>query len=477
LAVSFEYGHILAVFGRISLKFGRIHCIIGRIMKTQEEKKQLLLSVLQARDAPVSLLELMPLLGPDFSDRSVRRWLSEMTEQHLVIKTGQKRGTLYQARLATKGLIFSPAAQAEVDRISKPLFERPPVTYHKDWLEQYEPNTTFYLSAEHLSFLQSCGQRDFAHDPAGTYAKKIYNRLLIDLSYNSSRLEGNTYSLLDTEKLILEGVVNEDKLDEEKIMILNHKETIRHLVDSIGKIHVDFNEICTLHYLLSDGLVPNQYAGKLRDHGVRISASTYVPLENKALLEKQLTIICQKATNISNPFEQSFFLLVHLAYLQAFTDVNKRTSRLSSNIPLIKQNLVPLSFNAINKEEYTSATLAVYELNNTMPLEDLYCFSYGKSCQEYDVTVDSLGFDEVRVRFRRQRRDVVQQIVLRLLKGTAQKSFIREQAQQFIPSKYQARFINCIEEDLQEISPQRIIGMGITLEQLEQWQRKLQKRV
>lgn len=92
--------------------------------------------------------------------------------------------------------------------------------------------------------------------PAGTYAHQLYNRLLIDLSYNSSRLEGNTYSLLDAPRLLLEGKSAEGKLDEEKIMILNHKEAIAHLLRNAGRIHIDTNEICTLHYLLSDGLVP-----------------------------------------------------------------------------------------------------------------------------------------------------------------------------------------------------------------------------
>lgn len=114
-------------------------------------------------------------------------------------------------------------------------------------------------------------------DPAGTHAHQIFNRLLIDLSYNSSRLEGNTYSLLDTQRLVLEGSSAEGKLDEEKIMILNHKEAIRYLVDNAHRLDVDEQTICTLHYLLSDGLVEARYAGKVRDHGVRIGGSTYVP--------------------------------------------------------------------------------------------------------------------------------------------------------------------------------------------------------
>ena len=199
------------------------------------------------------------------------------------------------------------------------------------------------------------GQRGIDNNSAGAYAKKIYHRLLIDLSYNSSRLEGNTYSLLDTERLIFEGAARADKLDEEKIMILNHKEAIRHLVDGAPKIQIDFNEICTLHYLLSDGLITPPHSGNIRDSGVRIGGSTYIPLENKIEIERLLYLICEKAQIIQDPFECSLFLLTHIAYLQPFIDVNKRTSRLSANIPLITHNLVPLSFNDVEKEDYNTA--------------------------------------------------------------------------------------------------------------------------
>jgi Fic family protein len=195
-------------------------------------------------------------------------------------------------------------------------------------------------------------------------------------------------------------------------MILNHKEAIRYLVDNAPKLEVNRNTICTLHYLLSDGLVKPQDAGKVRRYPVRIGGSVYSPFEDTKRLEIQLEKIATKAALIEDPFEQSIFLLIHISYLQAFADVNKRTARLSANIPLIKGNLVPLAFSDVQKEDYLSAMIAIYELQDARPLVDLYAYSYMRTCAAYDTTVKAIGFDEARVRYRQERRSVVRAVIL-----------------------------------------------------------------
>lgn len=437
---------------------------------TNQPKKMAVLSVLKAHDTDLSLLDLLALLGPDYSERTVRRWLAEMIANGQVIKTGKKRSTRYQIiESSEKKIPFNEDSLKSINYLSRPLFERTPVTYHAEWLDSYLPNKTSYLKKELLNQLHQLVDQNKKDLPAGTYARKIYNRLLIDLSYNSSRLEGNTYSLLDTERLILEGEGAPGKMDEEKIMILNHKEAIAYLINNAQKITTDFNTICTLHYLLSDGLVPVQYSGKIRNHGVRISGSTYVPWENPDKLKEQLQMICQKAFLINDPFEQSFFLITHLAYLQAFTDVNKRTSRLSANIPLIKHNLIPLSFNDISKNDYQTAMIAIYELNDINLLIELFSHSYKRTCQMYAVTLEAINYDEVRVRYRQQRRNIVSHIISHGLKAQAMKLYIFEEARKDIDAQDQVAFIEDVEEDLREISQERIAGLGITAEQLNAW--------
>ena len=392
-----------------------------------------------------------------------------MISEGVVIKEGSKKATRYKAAIISEPVIFNERSITAINYVRQPIFMRTPVAYNKEWLAQYQLNKTFYLTEKQRERMHAHGQRGSEKNSAGTYARKIYNKLLIDLSYNSSRLEGNTYSLLDTERLILEGTSAEDKLDGEKIMILNHKEAIRHLIDLAPKIKIEFNEICTLHFLLSDGLIPTHYSGKMRDHGVRIGASTYIPLENKLELEDQLNKICQIASQILDPFEQSFFLLTHIAYLQAFTDVNKRTSRLSANIPLIQNNLVPLSFNDIKKDDYNSAMICVYEMNDVTPLAELYYFSYFRSCQYYDVTAETIGYDEVRVRYRQIRREIIRHIILNKLVAKNLDDYIQLQKSNVIPEMDRQRFLITVIDDLAEINIHRIAGLGVSEEQLKEW--------
>ncbi|MBS4171526.1 hypothetical protein NEOC95_002276 [Neochlamydia sp. AcF95] len=210
-----------------------------------------------------------------------------MISEGLLERIGQKRGTKYYAiQLAKREMskassCFGTASTKAIQQVRRPLYERTPLAYNDQWFEAYQPNITFYLSLDDRRQLQKAGQRSKQEDPAGTYAHQIFIRLLIDLSYNSSRLEGNTYSLLDTQRLVLEGTSAEGKLDEEKIIILNHKEAIRYMVDNAPRLEVTEQTICTLHYLLSDELVEARYAGKIRDHGVRLGGSTYIPFEDK----------------------------------------------------------------------------------------------------------------------------------------------------------------------------------------------------
>ncbi|MEN9654295.1 MAG: hypothetical protein RL235_407, partial [Chlamydiota bacterium] len=220
------------------------------------DNKMAVLRQLGLESEPISLPKLMCELGEGFKERSVRRWLHLLVAEGTVRKIGQRRGTKYVVAGRSEDTkedissCFSSASLKVIEFVKRPLFERHPVAYADDWFDSYQPNSSYYLPATLRQQLQASGGRANAHDPAGTYAHQIFNRLIIDLSYNSSRLEGNTYSLLDTERLLLHGDIAEGKLDEERAMILNHKEAIRYLVDNAPKIEVCRNVICTLHFLL-----------------------------------------------------------------------------------------------------------------------------------------------------------------------------------------------------------------------------------
>ena len=451
------------------------------------DRKLAVLEELRARSEALSLPELLALLPSGFAERSVRRWLSELENEGRVAKTGRKRGTRYRALAESSAespaagqgataqtpatpqpIRFGQTAQAAAAYVSQPLFQRAPVAYDADWLAAYEPNRSAYFPASAAAELAAQGQRAPLGDPAGTYARRIYDRLLIDLSHHSSRLEGNTYSLLDTERLLIDGRPADGKLDLETVMILNHKEAIRHLVEQSVPRGVSYDEILTLHFLLSDALVASEHSGSIRDHSVRVSGSAYVPLEDAVRLERQMRSVAEKAAAIADPYEQSLFLLVHITYLQAFADVNKRTARLCANLPLLRQNLVPLSFNAVDRDDYATAVLAIYERKAPQPMAELYAASYLRTCAQYDATVEASGFDAVRVRYRQQRRQAVAGIVADVAFGEALAERVRAAAAEVAAEDRQA-FVEDLHEDLAALSPARIAGLGITQRQLRVW--------
>jgi len=260
--------------------------------------------------------------------------------------------------------IFSRASQQLFRLVTAPLYTRKPVTYSEAWVESYVPSRTYYLSSESREQLRMRGKRPAIHGRAGTYIQRIYNRLLIDLSYNSARLKG--------------------KPNAERIVILNHKEAI--------------------HYLLADSLVAPGFAGQIRAAGIAVGGTTYSPLEGEERLSRLMAGLLDKARQINDPFEQSLFLLGHLSYLQAFVDVNKRMARLACIIPLITCDYVPQSFIDVDKNDYLKALIGWYEFNDVSALADLYSWSYLRACEHYDTSMQVIGFDEIAALYRPQRR-------------------------------------------------------------------------
>jgi Fic family protein len=454
------------------LQNGRICGNVGRM-----HKKMAVLRQLSLESEPIGLPQLLEKLGAGFAERTVRRYLAE---DGTVKKIGRKRGTKYyiadspwshsgQALLLEENLEwFSQESLPIIEQVRRPICLRTPVAYNEDWVDSYEPNQTFYIPLHHRKELYKEGKRSKHNAPAGTYAHQVFNRLLIDLSYNSSRLEGNSYSMLETKQLLLQGKSAEGKLDEEKAMILNHKEAIRYLVDTAHRIEVSFETICTLHFLLSDGLMERYHSGIVRDYGVFIGQSTYMPCEGQKRLQIRLESILKKAALIEDPYEQSLFLLIHISYLQAFGDVNKRTARLSANISLIKNNLVPLSFNDVEKDSYISAMIAVYELQDIRPILDLYLFSYRRTCFLYNATVETFGFDEVRIRLRQERRTLIREIILQQLTNIPMEKYIASESLKVAPEDRRF-FVEDTLEDLNSLNKSSLVGLGITVEEFEKW--------
>lgn len=296
-----------------------------------------------------------------------------------------------------------------------PYAQRAPARYRREFLDRYLPSKTPYLSAQDLERLYRAGRVSMGPAPAGTYARRVYERFMIDLSYASSKLEGNTYSLLETERLLKFGEESSGKDRKEAVMILNHKEAVRFLVDNLAAIDLARRELLDIHALLSNGLLGDPaYSGRLRRSVVKIAGSAYMPLENPTQIEEEFDVLLAKLAAIEDPFEKAFCLVVFLPYLQAFEDVNKRTSRVAANIPLLKHDLCPLSFLTVEEKDYVDGTLGVYELNDVSLLKHAFVEGYVRSADNYryvraevdEVSVGALEYrPQVREAVRRSVRE------------------------------------------------------------------------
>jgi Fic family protein len=355
------------------------------------------------------------------------------------------------------------------DAVGEPIVARSPVGYRREFLGEYQPNVTAYLSPALTRHLHELGRTPDGERPAGTYARDIFNRLLIDLSWSSSRLEGNTYSLLDTERLLRDGKTPAGKDAKETQMILNHKAAIEMLVDSAAEIGVNRFTLLNLHALLADNLLEDRReAGRLRARPVGISGSTYLPLAIPQLIESEFAQLIDKAAAVRDPFEQSLFLMAQLPYLQPFVDVNKRTSRLAANIPLIRDNVVPLSFIDVPEQAYVDGLLGVYELNRIELLRDVFVWAYERSCRRYKTVRDSLPEpDPFRLAYRQTLIDLIGEIVRG--KRTATPQRVTALAASRVPKRDLARLVALTLEELEGLHEGNIARFRIRPSELQAW--------
>lgn len=237
-------------------------------------------------------------------------------------------------------------------------------------------------------------------------------------------------------------------------------------------LEADETAIRTLHYLLADSLAAPGDAGQIRSDSVSVSVSgtTYAPIDGRDRLTRLLLLLLEKARAILDPFEQSFFLLVHISYLQAFVDVNKRTARLASIIPLIRGDYVPQSFVEVDPDSYLKATIAVYELNEVGPLADLYAWSYRRSCQRYDTTAQVVGFREVAALYRQSRRALVADLVRAKVAPDEVAHWIASHVPANVEPQHREEFVSDVLAEVQHLDASRIGVLEITRQELEAWQ-------
>ena len=436
---------------------------------------------LSSADIYAQLKQISPAKAPVY--RTVGRKLLALVKEGKIVRSGKARAVKYRrpaetpvlntAYDAKQSVPISDESKAVQDYVRRPIQEREPVEYKRTFLESYIPNHTYYLPDRIRQDLYSIGEIRPTALPAGsTYQPETVNRLLVDLSWASSRLEGNTYSRIDTENLVEKGIYAAGKDRVEATMILNHKRAIEMLLNNAE--HIDYNmyTFMGLHGLLSSNLLGDPAdSGRLRKKIVEIGGSAYSPMGVPQVVEEYVRMFLAKARDIEDPYEQSFFTMVHLPYLQPFTDVNKRSARLGANIPLIKNRLCPLSFIDVPDRDYIEGNLGVYELNDTNLLQDVYVWAYERSCRRYNVLreKDRTGDpDPFRLRYERALAAVVGRIVKEQLEPTD--ACMAGLAQGRVPANDIHQFADLVNTELQNLHMGLLLRNGISLEEFNAWE-------
>jgi Fic/DOC family len=426
------------------------------------------------------------------SKRTLQRRLSKFIKTGQVRSTGEARAVRYRRNEIPGSLEASPGAPtanqvgeihipispagAELrDRVRRERTHREPVGYQREFLDLYRPNETRYLSPDVIDHLRRIGRTSVEDQLAGTYARSIIKRLLIDLSWASSKLEGNTYSLLETERLLELNEAAQGKPAFETQMILNHRNAIEFLIQSATDEDVGVNKqtIRNLHALLADNLLLDPEAvGRLRTGAMGVGGSVYLPLDGGVILSEAFDHLVDTAAAIREPFEQSFFLMVQLPYLQPFDDVNKRVSRLAANIPFIKHNLCPLSFIEVPERAYVDALLAVYELTRIELLRDVFVWAYERSARRYLAVRQSIGEpDPFRLRYREAMISVVGLIVRSNQQPTPEQIRIAA-AGQGVASEHTDHFVRLVQQELSSMHDGNFARYRLRPSEFLRWREK-----
>lgn len=218
-------------------------------------------------------------------------------------------------------------------------------------------------------------------DASKTLKQKELERFVIELSWKSSKIEGNTYTLLDTERLLTEGIQAPGHTKNEAIMILNHKKAFQYIIEKPDQYsQISVRSIEEIHRILVEGL---DVSFGLRSKQVGVTGSCYLPLSVPSQIREALEAACNAVENMENPYAKALIALIAISYIQPFEDGNKRTARLIANAILICHNCAPLSYRNVDEAHYRESMLVFYEKNSIIPIRDIFTKQYLFACEQY----------------------------------------------------------------------------------------------
>lgn len=350
--------------------------------KIQLNKRQeQILTYLENQEKPLAVADIFKFLESNFENVAkitVIRDLSLLVKEGYIERTGEGRNTKYiisrRYNLLKKINVEEYFSVEQDERKILKNFNFDIFNLLKE--DIFNKNEKKQLLELHQEF-----RNNFERIKSETIIKKEFERILIEFSWKSSQIEGNTYSLLSTELLIKENKAEKGKTQEETQMILNHKEAFNYVLNN----KFDFKELSkakieNIHFLLTNNL---KISKNFRLFPVGITGTNYAPIDNifqiEEVIEKMVFLINDK----DDFFEKSFLSLILLSYIQAFEDGNKRTARMVANAVLLANESTPISYRAVNEVEYKKASLLFYEINNISYFKEIFIEQYVFAVKNY----------------------------------------------------------------------------------------------
>ena len=323
--------------------------------------------------------EVFESMSTSISYATVKRILIKLITKNLIVTKGKGKGTKYLLSSAYE--LIQPVDiekyyEKEIDE--REIKESFNLKLIMNVLSNYNIFTDTELNK--LASLQDT-YRSNVSQLTGTEYKKELERLAIDLSWKSSQIEGNTYSLLETERLLKEKETASGKTKEEAIMLLNHKDAIDFLVENPDYLFpLSISKIEDIHSILIKELAIDK---NLRKRRIGISGTNYRPLDNEFQITEALTGTCELINRKENIFEKALLVLVLISYIQPFMDGNKRTARIVSNAVLLNNNYCPISFRTVDSIDYKKAMLLFYEQNNISTFKEIFINQFEFAVKTY----------------------------------------------------------------------------------------------
>lgn len=353
--------------------------MIDKIEKLNNRQKIILENILQGKEYAISdIFRFFSKKDEYPSQATLRRDISELYSWGFLKKKGKLKTTTYE--ITNLGIIFSPINAHDYFQIETDK-RNGNIGYNFSIFSEQFPDEIFLKKeVEELNIITE-NFKNKSKEISKTIEQKELERFVIELSWKSSKIEGNTYTLLDTELLLKEGLKASGHSEEEAIMILNHKKAFKYILCVKEKFkESNIHMIEDIHRLLVEGL---DVSFGLRSKPVGVTGSKYIPLSIPTQINEALNGLCVLINKMKSPYDKALIALMGISYIQPFEDGNKRTARLFTNAILLAYDCAPLSYRNVDEVNYRESMLTFYEKNSILPMKDIFKKQYIFACENY----------------------------------------------------------------------------------------------